>query len=1036
MRIDIVCASAGTGKTTELTRHIASAVAEKLARPERILATTFSRRAAGELLEGARRALLERGHSDEAQALRSSLTGTVNSVCDRVIRAFAFDLGISPDLRVIADDEQQSLLAASLSDVLGEEPYASDARDAAHLFGLDPGRWTADVASLVELARQNGIHADRLDAIRSLDGMLALLDPPDRRDARQMDADLADALRSAVAALEPHAPKGAALTSMRDALARLEERRLPWTDRIALAQLRPGKTNSAHLHAVVHESLASGGHPALRTDLQRYVYAVFHFAKRGLERYRRYKRDRRLLDFIDQEELALTLLDNTSLHKMLRDRIDLVLVDEFQDTSPLQLAIFTRLRRLAPQSVWVGDPKQSIYGFRGADPVLMRSCVERLATARYYLTRNYRSHPTLVRFVDAAFRRAFGLGDEPSIEAVRSHEPSIDPLSMWLLQSTNKADDKHSIAAGLQELLGDSSVRVVDRVSGQVRRPVPGDVAVLCGQNDDVSAAAAALARVGIPTSVARTGLLSTREGRVAQAALRTLLDPANRLAAGILSYYTRSAETTPDAWLSNMLGGVQPVPSFASARTRLASASPSEVLDLAIDAAGLAELCLRWGRSAQRLANLEQLRTLARAYERGCANRCVPATAAGLDLHLQHLGDTDRDVQGRDASDAVSILTCHASKGLEWPIVILADLDRPFHPNPFGLQAMPSDAGFDPDDPLKDRWIRLWVSPFGSRTADIPYVQRGCASAIGQACAATDREQELRVLYVALTRARDRLILAVRETDEGVRARWLQQAPGESGEAVLSLPSPLAVGRVTWTVEGQQFPLTVARWGPVDCNAAEIPEGVWFEVGQSSTGGREAARLGARDLRLSAEERERICALGAIEFEGVTDRMKQPRSAEMLGRAVHAFLAADRPQRPDRGALARRLLHRFGEDAAISADELVSAADRLEVFVNERYPQAVWHREVPIAYRHGDQEIHGIADLLLECPSGWVVIDHKTYVGPAITWTLQAEEYLPQLEAYSRAVEQATSRHVIGVWLHFPLAGGMLQVVREPRQE
>src|SRR5204862_4090544 len=83
-------------------------------------------------------------------------------------------------------------------------------------------------------------------------------------------------------------------------------------------------------------------------------------------------------DFVDQEALALELLRREDVRAALQGQLDLVLVDEFQDTSPLQLAIFLELASLARQSVWVGDQKQAIYGFRGTDPALMDAVIESL----------------------------------------------------------------------------------------------------------------------------------------------------------------------------------------------------------------------------------------------------------------------------------------------------------------------------------------------------------------------------------------------------------------------------------------------------------------------------------------------------------------------------------------------------------------------------------------------------------------------------------------------------------------------------------
>ncbi len=122
------------------------------------------------------------------------------------------------------------------------------------------------------------------------------------------------------------------------------------------------------------------GHPRLRDELHQLIRLMFDIASRGLEAYQSLKRERGLLDFVDQEVHALELLCRPDVREVLKEQLDLVLVDEFQDTSPLQLAIFLKLAELAGQSVWVGDPKQAIFGFRGTDPALMDAAIESLAS--------------------------------------------------------------------------------------------------------------------------------------------------------------------------------------------------------------------------------------------------------------------------------------------------------------------------------------------------------------------------------------------------------------------------------------------------------------------------------------------------------------------------------------------------------------------------------------------------------------------------------------------------------------------------------
>ena len=129
----------------------------------------------------------------------------------------------------------------------------------------------------------------------------------------------------------------------------------------------------------------------------------------ALQEYEQYKKRRGLIDYTDMETLILRLLDHPEVREVLSEELDLLMVDEFQDTSPIQLEIFLKLSRMAAHSVWVGDPKQSIYGFRGADPQLMQAIIEQSGGVRPedIQRHSWRSRQDLVWAANALFTKAF-----------------------------------------------------------------------------------------------------------------------------------------------------------------------------------------------------------------------------------------------------------------------------------------------------------------------------------------------------------------------------------------------------------------------------------------------------------------------------------------------------------------------------------------------------------------------------------------------------------------------------------------------------
>ena len=159
--IEIISASAGSGKTHELTRILVEEVVKKkTVRPDAILATTFTKKAASELKERIFQDLLAEGRPREAQRLGASRIGTVNSVCGRIISDFAFDRGLSPDLRVLDEDQAKLALRRSLSSVITPKQEA-DLSDIGKRMG--ELEWLDAVGKIIDFARNNRLDAGDLE---------------------------------------------------------------------------------------------------------------------------------------------------------------------------------------------------------------------------------------------------------------------------------------------------------------------------------------------------------------------------------------------------------------------------------------------------------------------------------------------------------------------------------------------------------------------------------------------------------------------------------------------------------------------------------------------------------------------------------------------------------------------------------------------------------------------------------------------------------------------------------------------------------
>ena len=574
--------------------------------------------------------------------------------------------------------------------------------------GQEPHDWRNDVNAIVAAARGNDMAPEKFGdfARRSKQGFSRIVSPL----APGKTADGFDqALNAAITALLDRFQSEDGLTrttinaleALRE-IARKKRAGYRWSDWARLAKLGGARADDLYFEPLRKAASAFPRHPRLLEDVGQYIDLIFACAGEAYLAYEEHKRQWGQVDFVDQERIALRLFNDPELAASLVERIGAVYVDEFQDTSPLQLALFVALSQIASSSAWVGDPKQAIYGFRGADPELIARVAPKIQQATGgagdTLGRNYRSRPGLVSFVNDAFADTFlAMGLPPESTRVDEVERgNLDgqgtPVNVWHVRGKNVGLRASALAKGLKESLDQGDEWLVEGDDG-ARNLRAGDIAILCATNNRALELAGALAGFGIKVALERDGLFGTLEARLAMAALRWCADQRDTLALAEMAHLLHAGESQP-AWFEaslrddpEVLAALVPMAEDLRAIAKSgAHKTPLELVDAVLTSGGIADAVRRWGASADRLLNVEALRGLVAAYQDERKQDRAPATVTDL---CAWLNEQEGKQPASRASDAVTILTYHRAKGLEWPMVILTDLDKEPRNNPFGLHVM-----------------------------------------------------------------------------------------------------------------------------------------------------------------------------------------------------------------------------------------------------------------------------------------------------------------------------------------------------------
>ncbi len=1013
----VVEASAGTGKTTVLLERALAYVESGARRVSQIAIVTFTELAAAELRERLRGAILDRLVSADAASrprwqlaladLEIASVGTIHSFCVDLLRRRPVEAGLDPDFGV-ADEMAREMLV----DEAWEE----------HLYALEPGDPGFEAALDLGLERPADLRraAGQLLVFGEADMPLA---PGERPPVLPSIERARDLLRDA----ESRAQRDGSLhKQIVKALAWCGET-LALGEREAARELARGGAPSILYGKRASELAAMDLRDRAKTLLEEAQVEIFEWLWRSAarwlggvrSRYERLAAERSLVDFDRQIADAVELLRaHPQVRRALGSQFPVILIDEFQDTDREQIALARLLAEGGaedgdgPRSLFVvGDPKQSIYRFRAADLENYRRFVEELPASRTLrLTQSFRAAPALADWVNAELGRIMvrPLGEPYKVDysplvAAPGAAPPVGALR-GVVQLAIEVEADLSVEPG-REAEADALARlarslVVDgrgwvRERGGAQRPARwGDVALLLPRFTILEPYEAALRRHQVPyRTEAGRAYYRRDETHALTQILRALADPGDTVAVvaalrgpgfgcsdnELLAYALAAPRPRFDLAARPADPATSPDPA-AAARTAVAidrfralAASCrglplADLVQRAIDELGLLAFYRLLWRGEQRVANLDKAVDQARRFEE-LGRSSLQAFVRWLGARGE--GEYDEgDAPAIERSDsAIRVLTVHKAKGLEFPVVLLG--------------GMVGQSGGGPSDRLKIARDRSGERPGRVEARVGRGVTRGFEAAL-KSEEEREKAERQRLLYVAVTRARDLLVLP-----------WM---PG--------LKRTVDLYRLLFTKDGAEWegsPLA-ARLAASELPAGPAPEG-------------ESPRVEAVLADPSGEPPELAVTRPATPHLPAEARGAIAR-AERRGRATHALIAAALT-----GAVPPDLLE-LDEAERLAARE---AARRFTASPLGRRALAAAERlvETPFTLSNaGGAAIDLRLDLAFREDGGWVLVDYKSDRQGARTTPERASALRAQLAVYAGALEKLTGSPVREAHLAFLMTG------------
>lgn len=1060
-----ITAGAGSGKTYRITTDVAKMVkgkgneVDKL-KPDQVIMTTFTKAAAQELREKAKNELVKLGLHYEAQQMEHALIGTVHSVANTFLTKYWYMLGITPDAAAMEEDEVALYRDHSLKDILNNEErsflykyaetYSTGYDNSNHKSGINYEFWKNDLCQVLDFIKWYDISDDQLDkSLGMTQTIIDCLAPSSKGGLQKVftddfyhEVDDFFGLKNGNLNDNQKAAKDFyySLKDCKEVTSDIVATFLEYKNLVITSQKVKYKLEGPATQKVINYLV---GTDILTTENsenhRKYAEIIFSLAKRWKKVYRQYKDEHHLIDFNDMEELFLKLLGMPEVQDDIQSRYKWLFVDEFQDSNPMQVRIFEKLSSLL-NTVYVGDKKQAIYGFRGSDTELTAAVADSISD-KEPLEHSYRSIEPLVKFSNILFSKIFSNMPEKEVTLTmppkNGNPDKVDkPLRIW-----PQTNDKE-FAFQIQQFILHEDVE-------------PKDIAVLARKNSDLDKLADELRQLKVPVCREESDIKDSRTGRLLKALLTLVNSPSNQLARAEVAYlvspgynitkiiehridYLASKEYSGTTYLDEIpvLKRLAQLRWFRSeeqaeiSTNLLGYQSISSLVESLIIELDLYALVQSWENAQTEEANLQAYVELARKYEDISTKMAKPATVTGfIDFF------TNQKQKGALNEDGVRLFTYHKSKGLEWKVVIMYSLDDNVAKDTniamrcmlgchFHREESPTPEMVNP--PMTISLVRnIYGTKNEARAAITARLQQ---HPLWNEVRNKEIDEAARLLYVGVTRARNILILAPVNKKGALNFDWFRAVGIENLNLQYSTQTkmdPFNIG-VSFEVE------TVDK-----DNIKEWPEHKLNRVHNIS---------------------QKLAPLDDMLFISPSKAGKTPHDIKVINDKENRMEVRYNPK-GDEDALMGDFIHQVFCccDDGIGAEQIISLRNSYG-FTDKNMPAPKrlldsWnylintleakygtslkrHHEKP--FRHLDENGHivsGYIDLIWETEDAYVVVDYKTCPGDNnLVFKPGSEHYAgchgDQLDCYQRALEAEGKKKVIARIIYYPATQFIVEVM------